>query len=245
VNTEPLSIPARRFTSRSEFLAGVQAELPILIGVFPFGLIYGALAISAGLPSGAAQAMSAIVFAGSSQFVAAGLLGQATPGLVIILTAGIINLRHMLYSASVAPYTHHLRPLWKWLLAYLLTDEAYAVAITHYTQEELENQAIPLEQKHWYFLGAGLALWICWQISTAVGIFLGAQVPASWGLDFTIDLTFIALVMPLLRDRSAVAAAISAGLAALIFHGLPLKLGLVVAALIGIGVGFALEETKK
>jgi 4-azaleucine resistance transporter AzlC len=226
---------------RSEFLAGIQAELPILIGVFPFGLIYGALAISAGVPSTAAQAMSAIVFAGSSQFVASGLLGQAAPGLVIILTAGIINLRHMLYSASIAPYTHPLRPLWKWLLAYLLTDEAYAVAILHYSRDD----GSPEQLKHWYFLGAGLALWTCWQISTAVGIFLGARVPAAWGLDFTIDLTFIALAMPLLKDRPAIAAAVSAGLAALAFHGLPLKLGLVIASIIGIAVGYFLEERKK
>src|SRR5690606_20428358 len=99
-------------------------------------------------------------------------------GLVIVFTIAIVNLRHALYSASVSPYTRKLSHFWKWILAYLLTDEAYAVTITHYQQEGDDSE------KHWFFLGSGLALWTTWQLSTAVGIFLGAQIPASWSLDF-------------------------------------------------------------
>ena len=123
-------------TATSEFLSGVKAELPILLGVAPFGMIYGALAVGAGLPVGMAQAMSAIVFAGSAQFIAAQLIGGGAPALVLLLTTFIVNIRHMLYSASIAPYFRPLRPAWKWLLAYLLTDEAFAVAIIHYQQTE-------------------------------------------------------------------------------------------------------------
>ena len=123
-------------TARTEFLAGVRAELPILLGVAPFGMIYGALAIGAGLPRGAAQAMSAIVFAGSLQFVATQLFATGAPVLVLLLTTFIVNLRHMLYSASLAPYLHKLPARWKWSLAYLLTDEAYAPTILHYRQGE-------------------------------------------------------------------------------------------------------------
>jgi predicted branched-subunit amino acid permease len=125
--------------------------------------------------------------------------------------------------------------VWKWLLAYLLTDEAYAVTIIHYNRES------DPAHKHWYFLGAGLALWGTWQASTAVGIFLGARVPASWALDFTLALTFIAIVIPALRDRASVAAALSAGVVALLAAGLPYKLGLMLAALTGIVAGVALE----
>lgn len=98
---------------RSEFLSGVRAELPILLGVIPFGMIYGALAVGAGLPPDAALAMSSIVFAGSAQFVGTQLIGAATPGIVVVLTTFVVNLRHMLYSASVAPHVGHLRPVWK------------------------------------------------------------------------------------------------------------------------------------
>ncbi len=223
---------------RSEFIAGVKAELPILLGVLPFGLIYGVLASGAGLPASLAQAMSSIVFAGSAQFIAAQLIGAGTPALVLILTTLVVNLRHMLYSASVAPYVKHLRPQWKWLLAYLLTDEAYAVTILHYQ----ETDDAPLAHQHWFFLGAGLALWSTWQASTAVGIFVGAQVPASWSLDFTLALTFIALVVPALKDRAGWVAALVGGTVAVLAAGLPFKLGLILAALIGILAGLAAER---
>ncbi len=191
------------------------------------------------MPALAAQAMSFIVFAGSAQFVTAQLVGAGVPGGIIILTAVIINLRHALYSASVAPYLKRLDAGWKWLLAYVLTDEAYAVTITHY------HQGDNVGRKHWYFFGAGLTLWATWQASTAVGVLLGTQIPVSWSLDFTLPLTFIALVVPSLKDRAGVIAAITAGIIALGAFGLPLRLGLVVATLIGIGVGISIEMGKR
>jgi len=221
---------------RKEFLDGIKGELPILLGVTPFGMIYGVLAVGAGLSSWDAQAMSSVVLAGSAQFMLVQLVSLGTPTLMMILTGFVINLRHALYSASIAPYTKHLSSLWKALLSYLLTDEAYAVAIMHYQREG------DVRNKHWYFLGAGLALWICWQISTAAGIFLGTQVPASWGLDFTLSLTFIALAVPAINDRPSLLSALSAGLTALLARGLPYKLGLIAAALVGIGVGLWSEK---
>ena len=223
----------------AQFLAGIKDILPILMGVIPFGLIYGVSTRGAGIAPAAAQAMSFIVFAGSAQFVTAQLIGAAVPWGIIILTAVIINLRHALYSASVAPYLKRLHLLWRLLLAYLLTDEAYAVAITHYQQPG------DVTRKHWYFLGTGLALWSTWQASTAIGVVLGTQVPASWSLDFTLPLTFIALVVPMLKDRAGLAAAVVAGTIAVLAAGLPLKLGLIVATLIGITVGLCLEPRDR
>jgi 4-azaleucine resistance transporter AzlC len=222
----------------NEFLAGARDESPILLGVIPFGMIYGVLALTAGLPAGVAQAMSAIVFAGSAQFLAVKLIGTGTPALVVILTAFVVNLRHALYSASVAPQLQRLSPLWKGLLAYLLTDEAYVVTITHYNAPDAESlHNTGHDEKHFYFLGAGLALWTAWQISTAVGIFLGAQLPSSWSLDFTLALTFIALLIPNIKDRASAAAALAAGITAMLAYGLPYKLGLIAAALVGIVIG--------
>lgn len=225
-------------SARSQFFAGVKAEAPILLGTIPFGLIFGVLALGAGVPAILAQAMSAIIFAGSAQFVTAQLIGTGIPAVVIITTGFVVNLRHALYSASVAPYLVPLHPLWKWVLAYLLTDEAYAVAITHYRHGD------DTPHKQWYFLGAGLALWSSWQASTAIGIFVGAQLPSGWSLDFTLALTFIALVVPALKDRANVAAALSAGLTAVVAAGLPYKLGLVVAAIVGIVVGVGIERSS-
>lgn len=224
--------------TRREFWKGVRAEFPLLVGVTPFGMIYGVLAIGAGIPTGAAQAMSSVLFAGSAQFIAAQLYGAAAPGLVILLTVVVVNLRHALYSASIAPHLLSLRPAWKALLSYLLTDEAYAVAILHY-EDGTENTG-----KHWYFLGAGLALWFTWQLSTATGILLGTVIPASWSLDFTLALTFIAIVIPAIKDRAALAAALAAGVTAAAAYQLPLKLWLALAALVGIGVGLWVEGRK-
>lgn len=229
---------------RNEFLSGIKADLPILVGVIPFGLIYGVIAMDAGLSPWEAQGMSAIVFAGSAQFIAAQLFGIGTPALVIMLTVAVVNLRHALYSASIAPYVKGLSTVWKWGLAYLLTDEAYAVSITHYQEDEhpQPDDTHTGGHKHWFFLGAGLTLWTTWQLSTAAGIFIGAQVPGSWSLDFTLALTFIALVVPTLKDRAGLGAALAAGIMAVLAFTLPYKLGLVVAALVGILVGYLFER---
>ena len=120
--------------ARKTFWDGVRAEIPLLIGVFPFGMIYGALALNAGLSKLASQMMSSIIFAGSAQFVTAQLVHDAAPALVIILTIAVVNLRHMLYSASLAPYLKNLSMKWKVLLSYLLTDEAYAPSILKYEE---------------------------------------------------------------------------------------------------------------
>lgn len=214
---------------------GIQAEFPLLVGVFPFGLIYGASALRAGLTPALAQGMSSIVFAGSAQLLTAELIHTAAPALVIILTIAIVNLRHMLYSASVAPYVSALSLRWKALLAYLLTDEAYAAVIVNYERAGVTATG------HWFFLGAGASLWLIWQLSTALGIFLGASIPESWPLEFALPLTFIAMLVPVLKDRPMVLAALSAGAIALLGAALPNKLGLVLAALVGIGAGMLAE----
>lgn len=231
----------RSITRTSQFLAGARAEAPILLGVIPFGMIYGVLALDAGIPPIQAQAMSSIVFAGSSQMILTQLVHLQTPALIMILTTWVVNLRHALYSASVAPYFQRLPLRWKLLLAYLLTDEAYAVGITRYEGLEAEGVTEPAalhsRLPHWFFLGAGLALWTSWQLSTTAGILLGAVVPASWSLDFTLALTFIALVVPNLRTRPEWIAALTAGAVSLLAYSVPYKLGLMAAAFAGVAAG--------
>lgn len=237
VPTAPAA-PGPEASPRREFLAGCRDEAPILLGVAPFGMIYGVLALSAGLDAFPAQAMSSVIFAGSAQFITTQLIRVAAPPAVLVLTVFVVNLRHALYSASLAPHLAHLPARWKALLSYLLTDEAYAVIAARLARDG----AGPVSpHRHWYFLGAGFTLWAAWQVSTAAGVFLGAQVPAGWSLDFTLALTFIALVFPALKDRATLVAALSAGGLALLAIGLPYKLGLVVAALVGIVAGLITE----
>lgn len=224
----------------AELSAGIRSELPIALGVIPFGLIYGVLAMAAGLTPAQGQAMSSVVFAGSAQFIGVQLMGLGTPLSVLWLTTFVVNVRHVLYSTSLGPDMRQLPRRWRFLLAYLLTDEAFATTAVHYA-----DKSIPLKWKHWFFLGSGLTLWTVWQVSTAVGIFLGAEVPGSWSLDFTLALTFIGIVVPNLKDRPVTAAALSAGGVAVLAYGLPYKLGLMAAALTGIAVGVMLENRRE
>lgn len=225
-------------TAGAAFWAGVRAELPILVGVAPFGLIFGVVAMEAGLSPPVAAGMSTIIFAGSAQFLAVQLFSQGAAALLVIGAVAIVNLRHALYSASLAPRLAHLSRRWRWLLAYLLTDEAYAVIVTEYARGRADRTA------HWFALGAGLSLWSCWQGCTLAGIVLGSRTPvdARWGLDFTIAVTFIALLVPALRDRAMIVAALAAGSVALAGAALPYKLGLLLGAGAGIGAGLLLES---
>ncbi len=189
--------------SRSEFLLGARDTLPILLGVAPFGLVFGALALEAGLTPLEAQSFSLFVFAGSAQFVAVDLVRLGVSPLVIVFTIGVVNLRHMLYSASLAPLAARLPLRLRTVMAWLLTDEAFAVSSPRFRQPDLSGA-------QWYFLGSGMALWSVWQASTAGGILFGAAIPDNWSLDFALPLTFLAMLLPTLIDRPAWAAAISA-----------------------------------
>ena len=230
------TLPASDHPRLRQFWQGVKGVFPLMVGDFPFGIIYGALAIKAGLDFAAAQGMSTLVFAGSAQFMIAQMLKASVPLVVITVAIVVVNLRHALYSASIAPFIQHLPFRWKAFLAYLLTDEAYVTAAVEYEKVGVTQFG------HYYFMGAGMGLWTIWQISTLLGIQLGSIIPSNWPLDFFLPLTFIAMVIPLLKDKATVGAAVAAGLAAVIAFSLPYKLSIVLAALVGILVGLWLEK---
>lgn len=222
---------------RAAFFAGVRAIVPLVIGAMPFAIIYGALAVTAGLTPAAALGMSVLVFAGSAQFIAVGLIAQQATAGIIIATTLVVNLRHALYAASLAPHTRHLPQRWLVMLGFWLTDEAFATVIGPY-----QRQA-HAPHDHWFHLGAALAMYLNWLAMTVVGIVAGTQLPnpASWGLDFAMVVTFIGMVAPRVRGRPmAVCVVVSAGVA-VAAYGLPHQLWLMAAALAGIAAGMAAE----
>lgn len=225
----------------SFFWQGYRATMPLLIGVAPFGLVFGALAVAVGLTPIAAIGMSFFVVAGSSQFIAAQLIGDGAPIVIIVLTTFIINLRHFLYSASLAPAFRPLSRGWKWLLAYVMVDEIYATVIARRQQEDFSPGELG-----WFFAGASANLFSVWLITTAAGALLGSILPAHIidTLGFTLPLIFISLVIPLLVTRSALLAALSATLAAILLAPLPHNTGLLVAAGIGIFIGVMTEKRQ-
>ncbi|BAK75001.1 AzlC family protein [Pseudogulbenkiania sp. NH8B] len=218
-------------------LAGARDSLPMLVGAAPFGVIFGTLAVGAGLSAGATLAMSAFVFAGSSQFVAVSLIGAGAALPVIWLTTFVVNLRHALYSATLLPYARDWSARWRWPLAFWLTDETFAVV-----EHRFRSQGAAGGQ--WYQLGSSLAMYLNWFLWSVVGVWLGKAVPglAGWGLDFAMVATFTAIVAPQLKKRPALAAAAAAGAVALLARGLPYKLDLMLAALVGVLAGVACER---
>ncbi len=221
-----------------EFWAGIRATIPLLIGTTPFGLIFGALAVNSGLSAGAAAAMSAFVFAGSSQFIAAKLFGSDASLWVIVLTTLVVNLRHSLYSATLAPHMKHLPQRWLVPLGFWLTDESFLVVDKRYRSSDRS----PF--KHWFFLGSATAMYANWQLWTWIGILAGQRLPnpAGWGLDFALIVTFIGMLVPDLRSRPFAASALSAAITALLLAGLPNRLGLMAATLTGVATGMLVER---
>jgi 4-azaleucine resistance transporter AzlC len=230
-------MPPTISTRRSEFLAGARAILPLILGAIPFGIIYGAVAVANGLSPAAAQGMSLFVFAGSAQFIAAGLVAEGLPVGLIILTTFVVNLRHALYAASLAPFMKHLPQRWLIPLGFWLTDESYAATIGRF------NEPDDSPYKHWFYFGSAVAMYTNWQICTLIGILAGQQIPdpQGWGLDFAMVVTFIGIIVPLVKNRPALVSVVVAGVVSVLAPGLPNKLGLMAAALLGIAAGVLAE----
>lgn len=233
--------PLNTETPRSAFAGGLRATLPIMVGVVPFGVIFGALAVASGIPAWVAAAMSAFVFAGSAQFVAIGLIASGAGLLLITLTTFLVNVRHNLYAATLAPHIGALPPRWLMPLAFWLTDETYVVVIQHFQT----NGYSP--HKRWFYLGSALTMYTLWQIATWVGIWAGSSIsnPASWGLDFALPATFIVMLLPQIRSRGVVACVVTAATLSVVLHGLPYQSGLIVSVLTGAVVGAIVDQRSR
>ncbi len=194
--------------------------------------------VASGISPLAAIAMSVLVFAGASMVACAQLLSQGTPALLIVLAALFINLRLMMYSASLRQYFADQPLRWRLLVSYLLTDNLYGLTLVRYADHPHERHKLE------FFLGAGIPIWVVWQLAVLGGALIGAGVPASWRLEFAAPLAFIALTVPFLRDRALVAAALAAGATVVAASALPLRLGLILAAAAGISAGLLFEKKQ-
>lgn len=224
-----------------EFGRGLAATLPLMISAIPFGVIFGTLATGQGLSPLAVMSMSLFVFSGSAQFIAILLLGTGSALGIVWLATLILNLRHLLYAATLVDHVRHLNQGWRFVLAATLTDETFAVMERHYRVEGGSPRA------HWFYLASCLGMYLNWQFWTYIGIVLGTEFPQikSWGLEFAMVVTFIGIVMPALRSSPFWAAAAVAGLVATLANALPYKLGLMLGGLAGILAGLAVQELKR
>jgi len=215
-------------SSSAAFWGGMQAFLPIIPGAIPFGLMYGVAAAEVGIDPLLGTAMSIFLLAGASQLVTVALLKTDAAAWVIILSATIVNIRFVIYSASLSSHFKRYSNAWKVLLGYFVTDQPYVLSIAYF------NEYPDSLYKNWYHFGHGAALWITWITTSAVGLIVGAVIPAEWQLGFAIPLMFIGLLVPMVKNKRLLVGGVIAAVTALLAAGLPHNLGLVVAVFCGI-----------
>lgn len=210
---------------------GARDVSPLLIGVIPFGLVLGVIAADSVIGPALGWATSFIIFAGAAQLATIQLLDGGVAAAVVIITVLVINSRHALYSATLAPHFAEFPGWSRFALPYVLTDQAFAVSIVRY------QEASDPVYKRWFFTGAALTLWVPWQLSTLIGVVVGAQLPEGLSLEFAIPLVFVALLVLTVRSRPDLTASIVGGAAALIAAPVPLGFGLIIGALAGVTAG--------
>ena len=220
-------------------LKGFYDVSPLLLPVVPFGIIFGAIGIELGFGPYITYATSIIIFSGASQIVFFQLLSNGASSLIAITSSSVVSTRHLLYGAVVAQYLSKLSLTWKIFLSYLLTDQAFAVSQEFFKKNSND------EYKHYHLLGAGLTLWIVWQLTTVIGILLGSIVPEELGLSFTIPLTFLALLINYFRKIDHLIVIFLSGLFSILFYNAPLKSYIILSCVISLFIIFLINKFQK
>lgn len=226
-------------TKKQAIVNGVKAIIPLCIGDFPFSFIVGALSIGAGMTVWQSTSWSLIVIAGSSQMVALNLLNTGASIGIIVLTTAIINLRHVLYSASLAEPMKHTSFFSRALMAYGLTDEVYAITVKPMHDDKAS--------KFYFYMAVMLTFWGIWVLADFLGAMLGAMLPdiGKYGLDFAMIAAFIAIVIPQVKSRACIIAAVVASVSGVLLVNLPYSLGIVVAAVLGGTAGLFVDLAEE
>ena len=222
---------------RQSYAKGFMTGLPLIIAYIPFALVFGVVAVDAGLAVYEAIAMSAAVVAGAAQFAALGLLSDGAPVPIAILAGIAVNLRMVMYSAAIA---EHWRGATFWqraAAAYVLHDQSYGMSISRYE----EGKEPTLSHKFGWYFGVLTPTTSTWFICTTIGGVLGAQIPAEWSLDFAVPIAFISIAAPMLKRLPHVAAAGVGVIASLALSWLPLGFGVLAGGVLGMLAGVLTE----
>lgn len=218
-------------------LRGMLASAPFLVVVVPFAVLFGVVATEAGLDLLQVMAFSVAVFAGASQFTALQLMQDQAPTAIVLATSLAVNLRMGMYSAALTPHLGALPLGRRTLVSFFLVDQSYAAAAAEY--ERRPN--LPLADKLAFFAGSVLPIAPLWYAATWSGAVLGTRIPPEYALDFAVPITFIAMLGPMLRTPAHWAAALMSVVAALALAFLPYGSGLLVAAVLAMLTGAAVE----
>ncbi len=221
-----------------EFWQGFRDGAPFILVILPFGAVFGVVATEAGLNLAQVMGFSILVIAGAAQFVAVQMMVENAPVLIVLAASLAVNLRMAMYSAALAPHLGKLAWWKRGAASYFMVDQVYAAAILRYEDQPDMSPA----EKFSYFIGVAAAIAPVWYVSTWAGAVLGAAVPAGLPIDFAVPITFLALIVPMLRSLAHIAAAISSILGVLVFAFLPFNLGLLIAAALAMVIGAEVER---
>ncbi|MDZ3991930.1 AzlC family ABC transporter permease [Pseudomonas sp. Teo4] len=226
-------------SGKQAFLQGAHNVLPLTTGVIPFGLITGVTAVEMGMSPLDIMGMTLLFYSGSAQMVVLQLIQNSALPLTMVVTALVINLRFLMYSAALAPHLSSLPRRRTWPLSYLLSDQSFALCSLKLASGELGPFAFP------YYAGTAITMWFGWNLAVLGGVFLGTGIPDSWSLGFAIPLSFLAILVPSIRNPATIGAAVAGGVLAVLAIDLPYNLGLLVASLGGVLCGLAIEHLRK
>lgn len=223
-----------------EFVLGIKKSIPFMIGIVPFGIAYGIMASQAKLSLIEVTFMSMVVFAGSAQFMAVGMLIEGVGFSYIVFSTFLINLRHLLMGVSLAPYFRNLKSWWLWLLAFGMGDEPYACTISHFQKNNIiDGKGEPL-----FMLGSEIGMYIFWVSSSFFGALFGQSIkdPLSWGIDFAMPATFLCIIIPQIKSLKMFLIFFVSGICAIIGHiSIPGKWYIIIATIIGTLMGTLFE----
>jgi len=215
---------------------GFQTGLPALFGIGAWGIVMGVAMVKGGLTVVQAIGMTLVVFAGSAQLASLPLIAAHAPIWVIFATALVVNLRFVIFSVLLAPQFAHLPWRQRFWLGYISGDLTIALFLQRYPT------TAPEPGKLSFLKGLLYPNWFAWQAGSIAGILLGSAVPTEWQLGFAGTLAIVCIMVPLIANSAALCGVVVAGTVAILAHGLPFKLGLLLAVLVGMLSSLAFEE---
>ncbi len=221
-----------------DFWQGVRDGTPFILVILPFGAVFGVVATEAGLNLAQVMGFSVLVIAGAAQFVAVQMMVDNAPVLIVLAASLAVNLRMAMYSASLAPHLGKISWWQRGVVSYFMVDQAYAASILKYEQ----TPDMTPQRKMSYYFGVITPICPVWYLATWAGAALGTAVPAGLPIDFAVPITFLALIVPMLRTLAHVAAAMVSILGVMVFAFLPFNLGLLLAALLAMMAGAEVER---
>lgn len=237
VQDHAAAVDSREAHDPEAWRAGFKAGLPTLFGIVAWGLVVGIAMVKSGLTAAQAVGMTLLVFAGSAQLASLPLIAAAAPIWVIFATALVVNLRFVIFSALLGPHFSHLPWKQRFLLGYVSGDLTVAMFLQRYPTAER------VAGKLSYLKGLMYPNWFAWQAGSLVGIFLGSAIPTEWGLGFAGTLAILCIMVPLVINNAALCGVLVALAVSVLAYGLPYKLGLLLAVVVGMLTAMTVEET--